>query len=125
MDHEEVEPQTGITRRDALRRGALLGGALTWSVPVVQLVGMRPAMAQTASPSCDATFCSNIVFDGAFFASAICEPETPADEICLCCCAGITEFCGEGACIDVVNACDAEVQCGDFDMVLTCGERGF
>ena len=39
-----------ITRRQALKRGAILGGALAWATPVVQVVGMRPAFAQVASP---------------------------------------------------------------------------
>lgn len=42
----------GITRREALRRGALLGGALAWATPIVQVVGMKPALAQTVSPAC-------------------------------------------------------------------------
>lgn len=40
----------GITRRDLLRRGAVLGGAVVWATPVVQTLGMGRAFAQTASP---------------------------------------------------------------------------
>ena len=40
----------GLSRRDFLKRGAALGGALVWVTPVVQVVGMRPAFAQTVSP---------------------------------------------------------------------------
>ena len=47
------EQAGGITRRQALRKGALLGGALAWATPVVQLVGMRPAFAQVPSPDCN------------------------------------------------------------------------
>lgn len=43
---------TGITRREALRKGAILGGALAWATPVVQVVGMKPAFAQSVSPGC-------------------------------------------------------------------------
>ena len=39
----------GITRRQALKRGAILGGALVWATPVVQVVGMRPALAAPLS----------------------------------------------------------------------------
>jgi hypothetical protein len=46
------EEPRGITRREALRKGALLGGALAWATPVVQVVGMKPALAQTTSPPC-------------------------------------------------------------------------
>lgn len=41
-----------VSRRDFLKRGALLGGALVWTTPVVQVVGMNPAMAQVPSPAC-------------------------------------------------------------------------
>lgn len=44
------ETSQGITRRDLLRRGAVLGGAVVWTTPVVQTLGMGRAFAQTASP---------------------------------------------------------------------------
>ena len=48
-----LDEQTGgITRRQALKKGALLGGALAWATPVVQVIGMQPALAQTVSPGC-------------------------------------------------------------------------
>jgi hypothetical protein len=40
----------GISRRDLLKRGAALGGAVMWATPVVQTLGMGRAFAQTASP---------------------------------------------------------------------------
>lgn len=40
----------GLTRREMLRRGAVLGGAVVWTTPVVQTLGMGRAFAQTASP---------------------------------------------------------------------------
>lgn len=42
--------QEGITRRDLLRRGAILGGAVVWTTPVVQTLGMGRAFAQSTSP---------------------------------------------------------------------------
>lgn len=44
------ESSQGITRRDLLRRGAVLGGAVVWTTPVVQTLGMGRAFANTASP---------------------------------------------------------------------------
>lgn len=44
------EVSQGITRRDLLRRGVVLGGAVVWTTPVVQTLGMGRAFAQTASP---------------------------------------------------------------------------
>ena len=40
----------GISRRDLLRKGAVLGGAVVWVTPAVQTLGMGRAFAQTASP---------------------------------------------------------------------------
>jgi hypothetical protein len=47
---DEFDINVGLTRREALKRGAMLGGALVWAIPVVQTVGMTAAMAQTVSP---------------------------------------------------------------------------
>ena len=41
----------GITRRDLLKRGAALGGAVVWATPVVQTLGMGRAFAQVPSPA--------------------------------------------------------------------------
>ena len=43
-------PTQGITRRDLLKKGAALGGAVVWVTPIVQSVGMGRAFAQTPSP---------------------------------------------------------------------------
>ena len=111
MDDEQVEP-TRITRRDALRRGALLGGALTWSVPVVQLVGMKPAMAQVPSPACVSTTC-------AFAGDQIlrCEPANPDGHPCFCCCAEIDEFCSD--CFQA-NPCVSTLNCVLLDAGTPC-----
>ena len=46
---DEFDINEGLTRREALKKGAMLGGALVWAVPVVQTVGMSAAMAQIPS----------------------------------------------------------------------------
>ena len=43
-------PNQGISRRDLLMKGAILGGAVVWVTPIVQSVGMGRAFAQTTSP---------------------------------------------------------------------------
>lgn len=48
----QTTAQQGLTRRDILKRGAALGGALVWATPVVQVVGMGRARAQVPSPGC-------------------------------------------------------------------------
>ncbi|MDQ3574429.1 MAG: hypothetical protein M3378_02810 [Actinomycetota bacterium] len=53
MEHEEgdgFEVSGGLTRREAMRRGVVAGGALLWVTPMVQTVGMSRAGAQQASP---------------------------------------------------------------------------
>lgn len=41
----------GFSRRSALKRGALIGGAALWAAPAVQALSMTSAAAQTASPT--------------------------------------------------------------------------
>jgi hypothetical protein len=44
-----MESNSGITRRDVLKRGAVAGGAVLWAVPVVQVIGMSASHAAAAS----------------------------------------------------------------------------
>lgn len=48
------EPQhsEGLTRRDIIKKGAILGGTVMWVTPVVQTVGMSRALAQEPSDTC-------------------------------------------------------------------------
>jgi hypothetical protein len=39
----------GLTRRELLRKGAVLGGALAWSIPTIQTFRMAPAFAAATS----------------------------------------------------------------------------
>lgn len=57
MSDSEIQREEGLTRREVLKKGALLGGALAWGTPVVQVIGMRPALAQTTSPDCTNIYC--------------------------------------------------------------------
>jgi hypothetical protein len=43
-ERETDTEDRGITRRDALRRGAVIGGTLIWAAPAVQTLA-RPAFA--------------------------------------------------------------------------------
>ncbi|NHC45189.1 hypothetical protein [Motilibacter aurantiacus] len=42
-------PHAALTRRDALKRGALVGGALVWTVPAIQSLSMGAADAASGS----------------------------------------------------------------------------
>lgn len=43
---------TEITRREALRKGLMLGGAVLWTTPMVQAIGITPALASETSSTC-------------------------------------------------------------------------
>lgn len=45
----ESETGSGITRRQALKRGAAVAGTAVWVAPVVQALAMSPASAQQPS----------------------------------------------------------------------------
>ena len=42
-------PSTGLSRRDLLKRGAVVGVTAAWTVPLVQVVSMTPAHADSPS----------------------------------------------------------------------------
>lgn len=48
-DKERVDPNLGMNRRQLIRRGALVGGAVAWASPVVQSF-TSPAFAQQGTP---------------------------------------------------------------------------
>jgi len=54
---------SGISRREVLKKGALVGGAVVWAVPAVEIVGTRVAAATTTSGPTSSNYCS-ITFDG-------------------------------------------------------------
>jgi hypothetical protein len=45
----DLQAELGVSRRDLLRRGAVVGGALLWVAPAIQSL-TPPAYAQTVSP---------------------------------------------------------------------------
>jgi hypothetical protein len=59
-----------ISRRDALKRGALVGGSLVWTVPVVQAVSLTAAHAENPS--------APPVGGGGSGGGGISKPSTPA-----------------------------------------------
>lgn len=57
-------PSGGLNRRDVLKRGAAVGGALVWTVPVVQSLA-SPAFAAGSSAGDSCSFTLTVtVFDG-------------------------------------------------------------
>lgn len=49
-DHEDTAT-SGLSRREAIKKGAIVGGAALWVSPVIQNVGISAASGQTTSPA--------------------------------------------------------------------------
>ena len=118
---EQTVSESGLTRRELLKRGAALGGAVVWATPIVQAVGMQSALAQVPSPACDSRVCANVLVNDVVVGSWFCEPTTAEDGACFCCCAGLDEFCPScnKACTQV------EITCDGFLAGVSCADRGF
>jgi hypothetical protein len=66
----------GLDRRSVLRRGAVLGGALVWTVPAVQTIA-GPAFA-TGSPRCETSF------TGRLNRQCVTFTYVPTEQCCSC-----------------------------------------
>jgi hypothetical protein len=56
----DIEGDLGISRRDMMKRAAIVGGTLVWVAPAIQSLGARAAMAARQGPSpgtCAACYC--------------------------------------------------------------------
>jgi hypothetical protein len=49
-ESDKFRSELGMTRRDLLRRGAIVGGTLLWAAPAIQSIA-KPAFAQPAAGS--------------------------------------------------------------------------
>lgn len=49
MSSSSASPSDGMSRRDLLKKGAVVGVTAAWAVPVVQAVSMTPAHADSPS----------------------------------------------------------------------------
>lgn len=59
---DQSDEQGGLSRREVMRRGAVIGGAAMWAVPTVQTIGMRGASAGTPKNPCTG-FAYNVFLD--------------------------------------------------------------
>ena len=62
----DLNSELGVTRRDLIRRGAIVGGTLLWVAPAIQSMAPK-AFAQVAAPgsvTCTACYCWNGSKDG-------------------------------------------------------------
>ena len=80
MDPTEFnEEGTGLDRRSVLKRGAVLGGAMVWTVPAVQTIA-GPAFA-AGSPPC----CAKV---GAGVSGGVCQTLVFKEDADCCACIG-------------------------------------
>ena len=59
-----LHDESGMTRRDLMRRGAIVGGTLLWVAPAIQSIGSK-AYAETGSPLCSVCLAAEFDPDGA------------------------------------------------------------
>jgi hypothetical protein len=125
----------GIGRREALKRGAALGGAVVWATPVVQSISMSKAFGQAASPPVRLQGISFIEFrftcaDGTFFAKVeeinsasqfVCEGPNNG-ETCGVSDAGAVDGCGRFTLSDLVFTGNELV---GLTVTLTCADADF
>lgn len=87
----------GLGRRDVLKRGALLGGAVIWTTPVVQSLA-SPAFANGSPPGAACTYSFQYV-SGANTACYTYQAPTQAE-----CDAFVAFYCGPGMKDAVISA---------------------
>jgi hypothetical protein len=49
-----LNDESGMTRRDLMKRGAVVGGTLLWVAPAIQSYGSKAFAQDNGSPGCDA-----------------------------------------------------------------------
>jgi hypothetical protein len=93
MSHEDIEANLGISRRDLIRRGAIVGGTLVWAAPVVQSIAPK-ALAQTGqgTPACEITVIFQPAPGGPCFQVGVCTAEP---ECCTCLLTGLGSPCDD------------------------------
>lgn len=53
----DLNSELGMSRRDLLRRGAVVGGTLLWVAPAIQSLGPKALAQNVGSGSCSACYC--------------------------------------------------------------------
>lgn len=84
------DTRSGVTRREAIKKGAIVGGTVLWVAPLVQSVGMGSASAQTPSPGGGPCVCTGTnSFDAKVTLAGLIDgtvgpiQDFPADNGCL------------------------------------------
>lgn len=79
-DGQDDDQRTGPSRREVMRRGAIIGGAAMWAVPTVQTIGMPGASAGT--PLDCTGFAYNVKLEGTGLVAGTVGPlnKSPKDQ---------------------------------------------
>jgi len=108
---DSARRELGISRRELLRKGAIVGGTLLWATPVVQ--SLTPAAQAGVSPRCSCCCCRERVFPGNSF--CVVDGFDAAGCAVACGPAGVNSFCANitqtGNCIAVTNPAGTAADC--------------
>lgn len=95
-----LHDESGMTRRDLMKRGAVVGGTLLWVAPAIQTYGSKAFAQENGSAFCDACIA---VTQGPNTVHVVFEPT----EVCCEC---IDSFPG-GNVLGAVISCAAREKC--------------
>jgi len=84
---DKLKREFGISRRDLIRRGAVVGGALLWVAPTIQTIA-APAFANPINPGGNKSlhYCCACFSPGP--GGATCEKDHPSQASCISFCGG-------------------------------------
>jgi len=96
MRSDDGDVYEGLSRRDLMKRSAIVGGTVLWASPVIQSL---TSAAGAASAVCSCDFCINVTAQTPFgpvrfFATVTLSAASCA---CVCCCAGVSDSCSNCA----------------------------
>lgn len=120
LDPNSEHGDSGLSRREALKKGAIAGGAIMWATPVIQSVGLSGALAQQPSPrppqcQCIASACA-LRITGLVNVTACGNPQCVA-EVFLGTARIATVLCATAETTPGANAaCDASASVATLDI---------
>lgn len=102
---DAIRRELGISRRDLLKKGAIVGGTLLWATPVVQSLTPAASAQQAVTPICSCCACNDPVFP----LGARCIVDSFSSAGCTAACGpgGVNSFCSNvtplGTCVCTSN----------------------
>lgn len=96
-------PGSGISRRDAIKRAAIAGGVVAWTVPTVQVLGSGTAFAQTAGTPIGP--CESVDDGGMMMMGMGTKPTSVTMSWLGGTCASFPDTSSKGSCVDAGGGC--------------------